>query len=813
MSSFEGLVRGMQSGGRVGRISGLISRWGLDMGVAPDRLLREGIEARQAGKLVDQADWDMWFEAADDINRVRDGDLASGGVSGYGDRIDEDYVRHLRGIGDRLQAAALIGRVRPGVDLFRGMEFEAEGPMQAAMPHGRVVRLPGLTSYTPHQPLAEHFAGADRDGQHVSAMLRLQSGGGLRGVEFPRGDEDYAETVLPRGSSLVHRWRRAPLEGVHEWDVYARDPRSQFVDRDVDRYSDGGRVRGLGRAARRAFERVSPEEVEQLPRVGPVAPLEVQGEDIRARRRAAEEWIEQNLVGQSIRNEALGDPPVDIPRSFAGKFGSHAGDNMIRGLQGLPEVLREGVALRPPTAPDDPRSSTALFHNLMARLALEGGSERAYRAMVRDEIDGRRLLDDFGLLGGGPPASGAGPGQRGLGRADPAMEGRGGPAAPSAEGLPRVNIDDPEAEGFSEGGRIGRILAGLRAFHGSPHRFDRFDISKIGTGEGHQAYGHGLYFAEDEGVARNYRRQLSQPGPEDGVLVDDVPIGELRGLRPGDDVWDRAVGETFSSGETARRLSRPGEDISEVARAIMQQRVRDLVDSAERPLRQAERFGRFPGSDADREWALRDVEFSRRLAREVEGLAGRRIGYREPGAMYEVRLDADRDRMLNWDAPLREQPDAVRALAADRLRRDPFIGQAVQGEMLPASMVYNRLGRSYGASVQGNGYAASSALREAGVPGIRYLDGNSRGAGIGTSNFVMFDDEPIEIIRRYAQGGMVPGGGAAEGLIRQAAAPSGNLPGAADEVATAQHAAARGLGQAAQMWRVAEAALGGGQAF
>jgi hypothetical protein len=51
---------------------------------------------------------------------------------------------------------------------------------------------------------------------------------------------------------------------------------------------------------------------------------------------------------------------------------------------------------------------------------------------------------------------------------------------------------------------------GIRAYHGSPHDFDRFDLSKIGTGEGAQAYGHGLYFAEKEGVARSYKNSLSQ---------------------------------------------------------------------------------------------------------------------------------------------------------------------------------------------------------------------------------------------------------------------------------------------------------------
>jgi hypothetical protein len=37
--------------------------------------------------------------------------------------------------------------------------------------------------------------------------------------------------------------------------------------------------------------------------------------------------------------------------------------------------------------------------------------------------------------------------------------------------------------------------------------------------------------------------------------------------------------------------------------------------------------------------------------------------------------------------------------------------------------------------------AAAAALRQQGVPGIRYLDGGSRGAGAGSSNFVVFPGE------------------------------------------------------------------------
>ena len=55
---------------------------------------------------------------------------------------------------------------------------------------------------------------------------------------------------------------------------------------------------------------------------------------------------------------------------------------------------------------------------------------------------------------------------------------------------------------------------GITAYHGSPHDFERFDMSKIGTGEGAQAYGHGLYFAQNEDVARGYRDDLTNLGDD-----------------------------------------------------------------------------------------------------------------------------------------------------------------------------------------------------------------------------------------------------------------------------------------------------------
>lgn len=71
---------------------------------------------------------------------------------------------------------------------------------------------------------------------------------------------------------------------------------------------------------------------------------------------------------------------------------------------------------------------------------------------------------------------------------------------------------------------MGTTAPRFRAFHGSPHDFERFDAGKIGSGEGAQAYGHGLYVAENEGVAREYRDALSataKPG-DNGWFVNGV---------------------------------------------------------------------------------------------------------------------------------------------------------------------------------------------------------------------------------------------------------------------------------------------------
>lgn len=68
------------------------------------------------------------------------------------------------------------------------------------------------------------------------------------------------------------------------------------------------------------------------------------------------------------------------------------------------------------------------------------------------------------------------------------------------------------------------------AYHGSPHMFEKFDLGAIGTGEGAQAHGWGLYFAKDKKTAELYRERLSRHGWNkfyDGKLLsDNDPIAQ-----------------------------------------------------------------------------------------------------------------------------------------------------------------------------------------------------------------------------------------------------------------------------------------------
>ena len=128
----------------------------------------------------------------------------------------------------------------------------------------------------------------------------------------------------------------------------------------------------------------------------------------------------------------------------------------------------------------------------------------------------------------------------------------------------------------------------------------------------------------------------------------------------------------------------------------------------------------------------------------------------KPGNLYEVSIDADPEDFLDWDAPLSEQPEGVR-----RLMQEEYDWRRARG--LDADASNSMVGRLDRGELTGRDIAEGWAARlpEAGIPGIRYYDQGSRGAGEGTRNYVLFDDSLATILNKYGLAGLAVGGGMA----------------------------------------------------
>lgn len=236
---------------------------------------------------------------------------------------------------------------------------------------------------------------------------------------------------------------------------------------------------------------------------------------------------------------------------------------------------------------------------------------------------------------------------------------------------------------------------GIRAFHASPHDFDRFDMSKIGSGEGAQAYGHGLYFAEAKPVAQQYYDTFAR----------DVPLHVKLSAKALDN---------FGLGD-----------------------YKDAVEAIRKTPELAKRIASDPSkSNEDRRDAQNILEYVSRPA----------------ARMYEVNIDARPEQFLDWDAPIATQPQS----ALDALRR------VVTPSVVDRAMSHPRAtGQTAYEIVSMNKAKAAEVLRDAGIPGIRYLDAGSRASGEGSRNYVVFDDSLIDILRKYGITAAFPAGIAA----------------------------------------------------
>lgn len=271
----------------------------------------------------------------------------------------------------------------------------------------------------------------------------------------------------------------------------------------------------------------------------------------------------------------------------------------------------------------------------------------------------------------------------------------------------------------------------IRAYHGSPYDFDRFDASKIGTGEGAQSYGHGLYFAGNENVAKSYRDSLSGQ-----VIIDGVPMS------------DDVKGNDYI---LANALANNQHDHL----AKWKQAAQERYDLFSRLTDQArERYRADPEGDGVLS-ELGRVKHAAELEADVlaafKRFEGRHV-VRSPGRMYEVEIGYPERSLLDLDASfVRQSPPVQTALRKlgvtddDMLSSGKGLMRVVEDSIDPMKM-------------EPSERTAAILMQQAGVPGVRYMDQFSRSRGNGTRNYVIFPgaEDAIRILRKYGVMAPIP---------------------------------------------------------
>ena len=250
-----------------------------------------------------------------------------------------------------------------------------------------------------------------------------------------------------------------------------------------------------------------------------------------------------------------------------------------------------------------------------------------------------------------------------------------------------------------------------KAYHGSPYTFDHFDLGAIGTGEGNQAHGWGLYFAQDKKIAENYKDIL-------GANSGEVITGKTKyKINEDGDWYDENTGNII-------------DDINPLSMALTE--VLETGNSN----KAIEHLQEFIKSKEGKT-AQTVISQVKRAKEAIKLLKKNEFAGHEQKTAFEVEIPEDNE-LIDEFKNINEQPRKVQAAIRKAWKEISYKPSALQ--YMSGREFYKQL-----ASELGGEKAASEKLNSLGIKGITYdglVDGKC---------FVVFDDKAIQIINRYNQ--------------------------------------------------------------
>lgn len=289
------------------------------------------------------------------------------------------------------------------------------------------------------------------------------------------------------------------------------------------------------------------------------------------------------------------------------------------------------------------------------------------------------------------------------------------------------------------------VTFSIAALHASPHSFRKFDTAFMGKGEGAQAYGWGLYFAENPKVNRSYLNQFAQDKATWKFReVETAAIEEMQ----------RALVGSFLPKDA---LPEAKEDASDIAWSVLG----DLVDAARGSMTVLDIVMELHDEiDTNRKYAETYPQEREKLE-QLEGFMLSLLDHLDEievrtgmPSNYKVELNVEDSELMGWDyvdetvlALLKDSPvEEVRYALERAERRADYRGENVSGKD-----VYQELFDAFWDGDDGTKQeaqkAASVSLLSSDIKGIRYADGYTRGKAEEeqTYNYVIFDGKDIKI--------------------------------------------------------------------